>query len=122
MKPGLCAANYCFSLSAKCPITGKEERIGGRRVYRRLCIGLIARSRTREMTTRTLCLVKGGHRYVFRYSPGGEDDMLDAIMELAESDSSPIDWLDAATLSFQVTRNTAADCLQAMSPTDEQVF
>ena len=74
------------------------------------------------MTTRTLCLVKGGHKYVFRYSPGCEDDMLDAITEMAESDSSPVDWLDAATLSFQVTQNTAADCLQAMSPTDEQVF
>ena len=74
------------------------------------------------MTTRTLSLVKGGHKYVFRYSPGCEDDILDSIMELAESDASPIDWLDAATLSFQVTQNTAADCVKAMSPMDEQVF
>ena len=50
------------------------------------------------------------------------DDMLDAIMELAESNRSPVDWLDAATLSFQVTQNTAVDCIQAMSPSDEQVF
>ena len=74
------------------------------------------------MTTRTLSLVKGGHKYVFRYGAGCQDDMLDAIMELAESDRSPVDWLDAATLSFQVTQNTAVDCIQAMSPSDEQVF
>lgn len=74
------------------------------------------------MTTRTLSLVKGGHKYVFRYGPGCEDEMLDAIMELAESDQSPVDWLDAATLSFQVTQNTAADCVEALSPSDEQVF
>jgi len=74
------------------------------------------------MTTRTLSLVKGGHKYVFRYSAGCEDDILDSIMDMAESDQSPIDWLDAATLSFQVTQNTAANCVQALSPGDEQVF
>jgi len=74
------------------------------------------------MTTRTLSLVKGGHKYIFRYCPGCEDEMLDAIMELAESQQSPVDWLDAATLSFQVTQNTAADCVEALSPGDEQVF
>ena len=74
------------------------------------------------MTTRTLSLVKGGHKYVLRYSHGCEDDMLDAIMELAESDDNPVDWLDAATLSFQVTQNTAANCIQTMTPSDEQVL
>jgi hypothetical protein len=73
-----------------------------------------------NMTTRTLSLAKGGHKYVFRYSPGCEDDIVDAIMELAEDDESPVDWLDAATLSFQITQNAAQDCLEAMSPTDEQ--
>lgn len=74
------------------------------------------------MTTRTLSLVKGGHKYVFRYSSGCEDDILDSIMDLADSDQSPLDWLDAATLSFQVTQNTAADCVEALGPGDEQVF
>ena len=73
-----------------------------------------------NMTTRTLSLSKGGHTYVFRYSPGCEDDIVDAVMALAEDDESPVDWLDAATLSFQVTQNAAQDCLEAMSPTDEQ--
>ena len=34
------------------------------------------------MNTRTLSLVKGGHKYVFRYSRGCEDDIMDAITEL----------------------------------------
>ena len=73
------------------------------------------------MTTRTLSLVKNGHKYVFRYCSGREDDIVDAIMDLAEDEDSPVDWLDAATLSFQVTRYAAADCFEALSPTDEQV-
>ena len=73
-------------------------------------------------TTRTLGLVKGGHKYVFRYSPGCEDDIMDAIMALAENDGSPVDWLDAATLSFQVTQNAAADCIEVLTPKDGQVI
>jgi hypothetical protein len=67
-------------------------------------------------------LAKSGHTYVFRYSPGCEDDIVDAIMGLAEDDQSPVDWLDAATLSFQITQNAARDCFQALSPTDEQAL
>lgn len=73
-------------------------------------------------TTRTLSLVKGGHKYVFRYSPGCEDDIVDAIIELAEDDRSPVDWLDAATLSYQVTQNAAQDCSQLLAPKDEHVY
>jgi len=71
------------------------------------------------MTTRKLSLVKGGHKYVFRYSSGCEDDIVDAIMDLAEDAEAPLDWLDAATLSFQVTQYAAVDCAEALSPTDE---
>ena len=74
------------------------------------------------MNTRTLSLVKGGHRYVFRYSPGCEDEIVDAIIALAENDEAPVDWLDAATLSFQVTQYTAADCADAMKTADGQVL
>ena len=74
------------------------------------------------MTTRTLSLVKGTHKYVFRYSPGCEDDIIDAIMELADSDRTPLSWLDAATLSFQITQNAASDCIEALSPQDPQLF
>jgi len=74
------------------------------------------------MTTRTLSLVKSGHKYVFRYAPGREDDIIDAIVTLAESDQSPVDWLDAATLSFQITQNAASGCVEALSPKDQHVF
>ena len=73
------------------------------------------------MATRTLSLIKSGHKYVFRYSPGGEDDVVDAIIQLAEDESSPVDWLDAATLSFEVTQYAAVGCFEALSA-DEQVF
>ncbi len=70
------------------------------------------------MTKRTLTLSKGGHQYVFRYAPGWEDDIVDAVMELAEDPATPLDWLDAATLSFQVTQHAAADCADALRPTE----
>jgi hypothetical protein len=73
------------------------------------------------MSTRTLTLVKGGHKYVFRYSPGCEDEIVDAITALAEDDQAPVDWLDAATLSFQITQYTAADCAEALKATDGHV-
>ena len=74
------------------------------------------------MNTRTLSLLKGGHKYVFRYASGSEDEVVDAVMALADDPGSPLDWLDAATLSFQVTQCAAADCFESLSPTDEQAF
>ena len=74
------------------------------------------------MSARTLSLIKGGHQYVFRYSPGCEDDIIDVIMALAGNDESPVTWLDAATLSFQVTRDAAAGCVEALSPNDSQIL
>jgi len=73
-------------------------------------------------TTRTLSLVKAGHKYVFRYSAGCEDDVVDAIIALAEDDENPVDWLDAATLSFQVTQNAACECRDLLAPKDEHVY
>lgn len=66
------------------------------------------------MNTRTLGLIKGGHKYVFRYAPGFEDEVVDAITELAEDPGTPLDWVDAATLSFQVATYVASDCQQAL--------
>jgi hypothetical protein len=61
------------------------------------------------MTTRTLSLARGGHRYVFRYTAGCEEAVMDRIMRLAEDADCDFDWLDAATLSFQVARFAAAN-------------
>jgi hypothetical protein len=33
-----------------------------------------------------------------------------------------VDWLDAATLSFQVTQNAASACYDALQPKDKQPF
>ncbi len=61
------------------------------------------------MSTRTLTLVKAGHKYVFRYGPGREREIIDHIMRLAEDGGSNLDWMDAAMLSFQVTHDAAME-------------
>ena len=68
------------------------------------------------MAVRTLTLVKGGHKFVFRYSPGAERQLVDEIMRMVEDSPGVLDWLDAATLSFQITSYASADCYDAMSP------
>ncbi len=65
------------------------------------------------MSTRTLTLVKAGHKYVFRYGPGREREIIDHIMRLAEDGGSNLDWMDAAMLSFQVTHDAAKDSAAA---------
>ena len=55
-------------------------------------------------TTRQLSLVKGKHRYLFRYRPGNEADVIGAFASLAADASSEFDWFDAAVLSYQMGR------------------
>ncbi len=62
------------------------------------------------MDIRTLTLAKDGHSYVFRYPAGHENKVIDHLMELAQADQTNFDWLDAATLCFQVTQTTAQAC------------
>ena len=66
------------------------------------------------MNTKTLSLVKDGHKYVFRYTAGSENHVVDEIIRLAEDSDSNLDWLDAATLSFQVARNAAMECRRTL--------
>ena len=66
------------------------------------------------MTPKTLTLVKGEHKYVLRYEAGSEDDMVTELMRLADDPRTNLDWLDAATLSFQVAHGAAADCFQEL--------
>ncbi|MFP4105858.1 MAG: hypothetical protein ACLFVU_07160 [Phycisphaerae bacterium] len=68
------------------------------------------------MTARTINLNKDGHKYIFRYAAGREDEIVEEIMRLADDGRCALDWLDAATLSFQVTQYAAADCCRALSP------
>jgi hypothetical protein len=57
-----------------------------------------------EQSTRKLSLVKGSERFVFRYHPGREADVIDAFSELAADPASCFDWFDAAVLSYQMGR------------------
>ena len=53
---------------------------------------------------RQLSLVKGKHRYLFRYRPGNEADVINAFASLASDGNSEFDWFDAAVLSYQMGR------------------
>jgi hypothetical protein len=53
---------------------------------------------------RQLSLVKGSHRYVFRYQPGREADIIAAFAAMASDPDADFDWFDAAVLSYQMGR------------------
>lgn len=55
----------------------------------------------------TLRIDKNGISHLFRYADGGEDLMVAELIRLAEDDQSDLDWLDAATLSFEVVRRAS---------------
>ncbi len=69
------------------------------------------------MTKRTLSFEKSGETFVFRYPTGREDEVIDTVMELAESDDCVLDWLDAATISFQVAQVAAMDGTDSVQTT-----
>lgn len=54
--------------------------------------------------TRQLSLVKGSHRYVFRYPAGREADIIAAFSSMASDPQTDFDWFDAAVLSYQMGR------------------
>jgi hypothetical protein len=68
------------------------------------------------MQTRILNTEKDGHKYVFRYPAGCEQEIVDDILRLADGDDSKLDWFDAAILSFQATRQAAQDCRRVLQP------
>ncbi len=69
------------------------------------------------MSKRTVQLTKDGHEYVFSYALGHEGQIVDEFMQLAADRETEFDWLDAATLGFQVAQRAAEDCCtEIMSP------
>ena len=54
---------------------------------------------------RQVVLVKGKHRYLFRYQQGSEIQTLDAFVSLAADTQSDFDWFDAAVLSYQISKD-----------------
>ncbi len=51
---------------------------------------------------RTLNLVKGQHRFLFRYVAGREPELLADFVRLASDPDSEFDWFDAAVMSYQL--------------------
>jgi hypothetical protein len=56
-----------------------------------------------EQSKRQLLLNKGDEKFIFRFGPGDEDHLLDALVSQAEDPRTSFDWFDAAVLSFKMT-------------------
>ena len=67
-------------------------------------------------TVRQLSLVKGRHRYLFRYQPGNEADVIGAFASLAADANSDFDWFDAAVLSYQMGRRIELEIDELRAP------
>lgn len=61
------------------------------------------------MAVRTYSLNKDGVKYIFRCCPGCEGEVMDEAMQLAEDPASKLDWMDAASLGWQMTQEIAAE-------------
>lgn len=59
------------------------------------------------MRLRILSLIKNDQYYVIRYQPGFEEEAMKEVMRLARDPDTDVDWLDAARLSLQITRQSA---------------
>lgn len=64
---------------------------------------------------RQLSLVKGNHRYVFRYRAGREADIISAFADMADNSEQDFDWFDAAVLSYQMGRRLEMDLEEVKS-------
>ena len=71
-----------------------------------------------EAGRRCLNLAKGRQRYVFRYAPGQESQVLAALLECAERPDLDFDYYDAAVLGYQMGKwiEHIADTRVAVSP------
>jgi hypothetical protein len=53
---------------------------------------------------RQLVLNKGAERYIFRYEQGGEEELLDALIDQVKDRRTDFDWFDASVLSFKLSQ------------------
>lgn len=58
-----------------------------------------------ESGKRQLVLNKGAEKFIFRFDPGEERALLDALVFSATDDRTSFDWFDAAVLSFRLTQS-----------------
>ena len=52
---------------------------------------------------RLVTLIKGADRWLFRWAPGQEHLLIDALADMAGDATHPLDWFDAAVVSHQIT-------------------
>jgi hypothetical protein len=57
-----------------------------------------------------VALLKGEHRWTFRWDPGCEAQLIDRVATLAGQSDVPLDWYDAAVICRHIA--------QPFSPTD----
>jgi hypothetical protein len=67
------------------------------------------RSKGISTLCKDLSLQKEGERFLFRYEPGSEENILDSFIDMANDPTSNFDWFDAAVLSFQLSKNLVAE-------------
>jgi hypothetical protein len=63
-----------------------------------------------------LALIKGNERFVFRYEPGYEENILDAFIDMANDRANEFDWFDAAVLSFQLSKHLVEEADHLLCP------
>jgi hypothetical protein len=70
---------------------------------------------------RQLSLVKGHHRFVFRYQAGREAQVIDCFAGMASDEKNDFDWFDAAVLSYQMGRRLEKELDQEPVESDVSV-
>jgi len=59
-------------------------------------------------------LNKGDEKFIFRYKPGCEDQLLDYLISQAKSNKTSFDWFDAAVVSFRLTQSLISEANQLL--------
>jgi len=70
------------------------------------------------MDLRQISLVKGLQRYVFRYTPGNEPQIIDTFIEMADDAENEFDWFDAMILSYQMGKQMEHQLDRALEKTE----
>jgi len=77
--------------------------------------------RNLQHNLKQLVLTKGVEKYVFRYEPGCEDSLLDALVAQAKDSQTNFDWFDAAVLSFKLTQSLISEADRLLNEKAPQI-
>lgn len=69
-----------------------------------------------------LVLNKGAEKFIYRYEPGREDDLLDSLIAQAKDPRLSFDWFDAAVLSFKLTESLIAQADDIIDAGDDKIW